>query len=154
MIKKTKQGYITFCNTNRNFKENEVLNGSFLIYESIEDSLRFTTLDDDKVIAKVTALDDFQLVDSDYYDYYNMVITNKLLINKIYSYNEIIDEMLNNKNELQIERFLKHFKLKEEDIEKFKKIHPYVDRAARFYQEGDLDAYNVGKHLIKKNKHQ
>ena len=110
MIKKTKQGYITFCNTNRNFKENEVLNGSFLIYESIEDSLRFTTLDDDKVIAKVTALDDFQLVDSDYYDYYNMVITNKLLINKIYSYNEIIEEIINNKNKIKIERFLKNIK--------------------------------------------
>jgi len=154
MLKNPKKGYITFCNSDREFKENEVLNGSFLVYESLQDSLRFTTLDDDKIITNVTVLDDYNLVDSDYYGYYNMIVTSKILINKIYSYDDIINEMLNNKNELQIKRFLKHFRLKDEDVNTFKQIHPYVEKAARFYQDGDETAYNFSetKTLSKKQQ--
>ena len=119
MIKKAKQGYITFLNIESEIKENDVLNGNFLVYESMQDSLRFTKLDDDKIVTKVTVLGDYKLVDSDYYGYFNMAVTDKVLIDKILTYDDVITEALNNKFGKYYINILTEGKLKNEAIDNY-----------------------------------
>ncbi len=116
----------------------------FHLCKNMEDTLRyFDAFKNSVTIAEV--LGSGKIVESfdDYYEYYNMYVTEKLRILKILTREEIINIELE-LNLDRVERFLSGFKLSKEEIELFKNkfnnnqtILQYIE----YYQKGNIDAF-------------
>lgn len=143
-----KIGYVAFNGKNA-VKIGDKFNDDFVMFPSIEDSLKNTT-EDEKTIAKVVALYPLENLESAYYGYYNMVYTKGIKIIEVLSYEQIIEEMTSDsKSDFAKIRFLESYKINPDDFEKFNKSYE-VWRAVEFYQKGNSNIYKEEpKKLIK-----
>lgn len=110
----------------------------------LEDTLRYVNgMEEEIIIAKVTASREILTFDDDYYGYFDISATRELTINHILSREEIINHMLN-RNNLAIERFIKGYKLTEDEINQIKAKFEHdisVSLAISYYQENDTETY-------------
>lgn len=142
-------GYVTF--NNNDVKENDIINEQILVYKSIEDSLRFFGINDDKTVTKVTVNGEFEKTGSKYYGYEDIIIANNIVIDEVLSYEQIIENMLNfGKNEVQLSRFLKSFKLNEEDKLEFLKKSLDVYLCTKYYQDNETNIYKKDRNELLK----
>jgi len=89
----------------------------FHFCKNIEDVLRyFDGLHDDIDICTVIGSGEYLLKEDEYYGYYDMYVTQHLEILKILSREEILAEM-NNMHYKRLERFIKGYKLSENELE-------------------------------------
>ena len=111
----------------------------------LEDTLRyFPAMEEEIKLAQVTGLGDFVTSEDDYWGYYDMYSTNILRIDKILNHEEIIDMYLKLRNPFRINRFLRGFKLTEEEVELFRLAYSddfTIQNTISYYQEGKLDTY-------------
>ena len=144
-------GFVTFYKE-EDIKEGNVLNKEVIIYPNLEDSLRFFTIEDEVVIASVSTTKYESLPDSDYYGYFNMKKASEIKIEKIYSYEEIIEIMTSKtKKEEKVDRFLQRFKIEEQDREKFIELSPLVKNSLELFQ-GQKEKTMVKKYGQNSNK--
>ena len=144
-------GFVTFYKSD-NIKEGDNLKKDIIMYPNIEDSLRFFTIEDDVVITQVSTNKCEELLDSDYYGYFNMKKASNFKIEKVYSYEEIIQIMTSKtKKEEKIERFIQRFKIEEKDREKFIELGRLVQKALELYQ-GSKEKTKVKKYGQNSNK--
>lgn len=137
-------GYITFKGEN-SVQENEEYNGKYIVFPSIEDSLKFSSPSEEKTIAMVEASDPFELADDDYYGYYNMIGATKVKIIHVLDYQEIITTMLDNsKRERARIKFLQGYKVHDEDLHKFEATGLDTWEAVEYYQRGNKSIYREG----------
>lgn len=143
------KGYVTF--KGENIKENDVVNEQILVYKSIEDSLRFFSINDDKTVTRVTVNGEYETTGSKYYGYEGIIIANNIVIDEVLSYEQIIENMLNfGKNEVQLSRFLKSFKLNEEDKLEFLKKSLDVYLCTKYYQDNETNIYKKDRNELLK----
>ena len=108
---KKNKGYVAFKGENK-LETGKIYEGNFTVFPTLEDSLKGASIDDEKTIAQVEALNITGILDSKYYGYYNMMNTEGIKILKVLSYKEIIDEMSSNsKSEFAKIRFLQGYKV-------------------------------------------
>ena len=144
-------GFVSFYKE-ENIKQGDIITKGNIIYQNIEDSLRFFSIGDDIIITKVSTQKYENLTDSDYYEYFNMKKSNLFVIEKIYSYDEIIEIMASKgKNEEKINRFLQKFKIKEEDKQKFIELGPWIKKSLELFQ-GQEEKILVKKYGQNNNK--
>lgn len=149
MVMENLKGYVTFINNE--VKENEKINEKILVYNSIEDSLRFTSIKDNKTITSVSVIGNYKKTDSKYYGYDDIIIANEIKINKILNYDDIIKKMLTEaKTEEKLCRFIQSFEINENDKELFSKKGIDVWLAVRYYQDGEVDVYEKNRHSLVK----
>ena len=114
-------------------------------------------MDDDIQIAEVVGFGDVVESFDNYYGYYDMYVASNIKILKILSREEIICRGLN-MPEYRSERFVKGYRLTDDEIDLFKskfKSHSNVIKAIAYYQEGDNNAYavdNDGYVYVKRKK--
>ena len=143
------KGYVTF--KGENIKENDVVNEQILVYKTIEDSLRFFDINEDKTITRVTVNGEIEKTSSKYYGYDDVIIANNIVIDEVLSYEQIIENMLNfGKNEVQLSRFLKSFKLNEEDKLEFLKKSLDVYLCTKYYQDNETNIYKKDRNELLK----
>ena len=144
------KGYVTF--KDKDIEEEKTINKNILVYNSIADSLRFFNLDDNKVITLVSVIGDYQKFNSEYYGYSDIILANNIKIKKILTYNEIIENMLvKDKTDEELSKFIKAYKLNEQDKERFSKISFDTWLAIKYFQDGQTGIYKEDtKSLIKK----
>lgn len=134
-------GYVAFKGENK-IEAGKTFKGNFTVFQTLEDSLKGASIDEEKTIAKVEALNITSILDSKYYGYYNMMNAEKIKILKVLSYEEVIDEMSSNaKSEFAKIRFLQGYKIKEKDLSKFTDLFG-VWQAVEYFQKGNTEIYN------------
>ena len=117
----------------------------FHMCTNLEDTLRyFNGFLDEVDICEVIGFGDFVIFEDNYYEYYDMYSVEKIQIIKKLSREEIINLMIN-KHEFRVIRFIQGYRLTSEEIELFK--NKFVNNisvlnALKYYQEGDLDIYS------------
>ena len=137
---KKNKGYVAFKGENK-LETGKIYEGNFTVFPTLEDSLKGTSIDDEKTIAQVEALNIIGILDSKYYGYYNMMNTEGIKILKVLSYKEIIDEMSSNsKSEFAKIRFLQGYKVNLEDLDKFTDSFG-VWQAVEYFQKGNTQIY-------------
>ncbi len=143
-----KIGYVAFDGNNA-VKVGEEFSSDFLVFPSIEDSLRATS-QEEKTIAKVLTLYPVEKLESTYYGYYNMIYTKGIKVIEVLPYEKVIEEMSSDsKSDFAKIRFLGSYKINPDDYEKFNKSYE-VWRAVEFYQKENANIYNEEpKNLIK-----
>ena len=89
---------------------------------------------------------------SEYYGYSDIILANNIKIKKILTYNEIIENMLvKDKTDEELSKFIKAYKLNEQDKERFSKISFDTWLAIKYFQDGQTGIYKEDtKSLIKK----
>ena len=143
------KGYVTF--KGENVKENDIIKEQILVYKTIEDSLRFFDINEDKTITRVTVNGEIEKTSSKYYGYDDVIIANNIVIDEVLSYEQIIENMLNfGKNEVQLSRFLKSFKLNEEDKLEFLKKSLDVYLCTKYYQDNETNIYKKDRNELLK----
>lgn len=119
--------------------------------ERLEDTLRYVDgMDDDIQIAEVVGYGDVVESFDNYYGYYDMYVASNIQIVKVLSREEIIRRGLN-MPEYRSERFVKGYRLTDDEIDMFKrkfKGNSNVLRAIAYYQEGDSDAYAIDQGYV------
>ena len=117
----------------------------------LEDTLRYVDgMSDDIQIAEVVGYGDVRESFDNYYGYYNMYVASNIQILRVLSREEIISKGLN-MPEYRSERFVKGYKLTDDEIDLFKGVFSDDDnvlRAIAYYQEGDEKAYDIDKEYI------
>lgn len=137
---KKNKGYVAFKGENK-LETGKIYEGNFTVFPTLEDSLKGASIDDEKTIAQVEALNITGILDSKYYGYYNMMNTEGIKILKVLSYKEIIDEMSSNsKSEFAKIRFLQGYKVNSEDLDKFTDSFG-VWQAVEYFQKGNTQIY-------------
>ena len=123
----------------------------FHFCERLEDTLRyFNGLDSEIQIAEVVGFGDIVKSFDNYYGYYDMYAASNIEIVRVLSREEIICNGLN-MPEYRSERFVKGYKLTDDEIDLFKGVFSDDDnvlRAIAYYQEGDGDAYKVDSQCV------
>ena len=143
------KGYVTFVN--EEVKENDIIERQILVYNSIEDSLRFVNITDNKEIAEVSVIGNYDITESKYYGYENIIIANEIKINKILNYDEIIRYMLSNaKTEEKLCRFIQSFEINESDKQLFSNKGIDTWLAVRYYQDGEAEIYEKDRYSLVK----
>lgn len=141
-------GYVTFEDSD--VKVGDIIKNDLIVYSTIPDSLKQCRIDSEKTVAMVSYSNYELLEDSEYYGYYNMKLSHECRIEKVYSYEEVINYMINDMpNELEIVKFLKTFSLSEEDKKKFSNISNIISRYIELYQPKESPKQKVkknGKH--------
>lgn len=138
---KKNKGYVAFKGENK-LETGKIYEGNFTVFSTLEDSLKGASIDDEKTIAQVEALNITGILDSKYYGYYNMMNTEGIKILKVLSYKEIIDEMSSNsKSEFAKIRFLQGYRVNSEDLDKFTDSFG-VWQAVEYFQKGNTKIYN------------
>lgn len=147
---KKQYGYVTF--TDGIVNPGTKLEGQIIVYPNIEDSLRFTELEDEKTISLVSYEKSQGITDSEYYGYYNMHVCNEIVVEKNYEYDEVVDIMLNGgKNEISMGKFIRSFKLSDADKERFASKDITTWKAIQYYQNDDRSIFKESeKQLVKK----
>ena len=116
----------------------------FHFCKNLEDTLRYYNGMSKLIkIASVKGIGKIKESYDDYYGYYDLYVTNKLYVERIYTREEIINYILN-KDPFYIERFLMGFKLTKEELEYFKMIFSDYSRIINtisYYQEGKINVY-------------
>ena len=144
-------GFVTFYK-NEDIKEGKIMNNDIIVYPNIEDSLRFFSINDDVVITKVSCDKCEDLLNSEYYGYFNMKKTDEVMIEKIYSYEDIISMMATGKmNEVKLLRFIDKFRINEEDKQRFRKLGCFVSNYLDLVQ-GEKEKTKVKKYGQNSNK--
>lgn len=144
-------GFVAFYKE-EDIKESEILEKDVIFYQNIEDSLRFFNIEDEIVITKISTDEQESLPDSDYYGYFNVNKTKKFKIEKVYSYDEIIDIMTSNTiNEVRLTRFINSFCIKEIDKPRFRKLGCFVSNHLELVQ-GSKEKVMVKKYGENSNK--
>lgn len=149
---KNNEGYVTFVN--RKVNVNDIISEGTIVYPTIEDSLRGTTIEDKKEIALVEILGSFENAESDYYGYYNMKLAKEIKVLQILSYDYIIEVMANNnKSESAKKRFIRSFRIAPKDYKKFDTFESW--EAIEAFQEGNLDIYreDIGEKVKRYGKY-
>lgn len=137
---KKNKGYVAFKGENK-LETGKIYEGNFTVFPTLEDSLKGASIDEEKTIAQVEALNITGILDSKYYGYYNMMNTEGIKILKVLSYKEIIDEMSSNsKSEFAKIRFLQGYKVNQEDLDKFTDSFG-VWQAVEYFQKGNTQIY-------------
>lgn len=137
---KKNKGYVAFKGENK-LETGKIYEGNFTVFPTLEDSLKGASIDEEKTIAQVEALNITGILDSKYYGYYNMMNTEGIKILKVLSYKEIIDEMSSNsKSEFAKIRFLQVYKVNPEDLDKFTDSFG-VWQAVEYFQKGNTQIY-------------
>jgi len=137
---KKNKGYVAFKGENKP-ETGKIYEGNFTVFPTLEDSLKGASIDDEKTIAQVEALNITGILDSKYYGYYNMMNTEGIKILKVLSYKEIIDEMSSNsKSEFAKIRFLQGYRVNSEDLDKFTDSFG-VWQAVEYFQKGNTQIY-------------
>lgn len=91
--------------------------------QRLEDTLRyFPAMEEEIKIAKVTSYEDYIVRDDEYYGYYDLYAARTISIDKILSHEDIIEEMIS-ANYAAATRFVKSFKLSEEELQRFKSVY-------------------------------
>lgn len=141
-------GYVTFEDSN--VKVGDVIKNNLIVYSTIPDSLRYCKINSEKTVAMISCSDYELLEDSEYYGYYNMKLSHECRVEKIYSYEEVINYMMNDMpNELEIAKFLKTFSLSEKDKKNFSSISNIISGYIDLYQPKEFPKQKVkknGKH--------
>lgn len=109
----------------------------------LEDGLRFFDgLNSDISIAKVISNGNIIENFDDYYDYYDLFVTNHIYIDHFLTRKEIID-YITLVNPIRAERFVQGYKLKEEEIKLLLNTFKYqlFENFINYYQYGDKDAF-------------
>lgn len=112
-----------------------------------EDALRyFDAINGDVDIACVESLGPIKEYYDDYYGYYDLYVTNSILIKHALTRKEFIIYMLNT-NENRIERLIQGFQLNEEELKIILEKYPTdkIYRAIEYYQRGNKDIYSSVK---------
>lgn len=136
---KNNEGYVTFVD--RKVNAGDIISGETIVYPTIEDSLRNTTIEDEKEIAFVEVLGSFETAESNYYGYYNMKLADEIRVLQILSYDSIIEVMSDSKkSESAKTRFIKSFRIKPEDYKKFDTFESW--EAIEAFQKGNPDIYS------------
>ena len=137
---KKNKGYVAFKGENK-LETGKIYEGNFTVFPTLEDSLKGASIDDEKTIAQVEALNITGILDSKYYGYYNMMNTEGIKILKVLSYKEIIDEMSSNsQSEFAKIRFLQGYRVNSEDLDKFTDSFG-VWQAVEYFQKGNTQIY-------------
>lgn len=141
-------GYVTFID--REINEGQELNEDTIVFPTLEDSLKNSYLEDNKTIAKVSYAEFKELGDSEYYGYYNMRLINHFKIEKILDHKMVMDLMCNpGINEMQLKKFIRSFKLTDEDKKRIIKLGPVIKSYIQCYQpmeKSKVLVKNNGKH--------
>ena len=134
------------------------VNGNgFHFCTKMEDTLRYVEAkDEDVVLTRVNSLGKQVKFDDEYYGFYDMYAASDILIEHVYTRDEIIEEFLNAPS-YRTDRFLRLYKLNEEEINLFRdsfKSDANIQNVLSYYQEHDLNTYeryyNRSKVLVKK----
>ena len=118
----------------------------FHFCKNIEDTLRyFDAIENDVLIAEVTASGYIVQYEDEYNGYYNMYSARTIRIDRIIDRKELIEMFLTKITfEERVKRFIQLFKLTEEEIEMFKEKYKdsiRIINAIKYYQEGETDIY-------------
>lgn len=120
----------------------------FHLCTNLEDTFRyFDTFSEDVCICEVKGLGENIIYNDEYYGYYDMYAVEKIEIIRIISREEIIKLGLN-LIDIRAIRFIQGYKLTNEEINLFKekfKNFPNILKAIAYYQEGNLNIYNIKK---------
>ena len=144
-------GFVSFYK-GENIKEGDVLQKEVLFYSTLEDSLRFFHIEDEIVVTQISTTEYEMLPDSDYYGYFNINKTKEFKVEKVYSYDEIIDMMTSMAvNEVRLTRFINSFAIKEEDKNRFRKLGCFVSNYLELVQ-GNKQKVMVKKYGENSNK--
>ncbi len=113
--------------------------------KNLVDVFRFgnTEKPNDFIVTKVVGYGDTQVVDDEYYGYYDMYVSRNLYIVKLLSREEIISQILTSP-EPDVLKFLSTFTLTPEEIVMFKQHFASNNRiisAIKYYQEKQEDTY-------------
>lgn len=114
-----------------------------------EDCLRyFDTMNVKVDIACVESLGILKEYYDEYYGYYNLYVTNSILIKHVLTREEFISYMLNT-NERGVERLIKGFKLNEEEIKMILERYPSdrLYKVVEYYQRRNCDIYSSAKSI-------
>lgn len=136
-------GYKTFTGEeSESIKPNDIMNyeEGVVIYDNPEDSLKNTTLDDEKKIVLVEGIGDFYSFNSDYYGYDNMRMFKTIKVVKILTEKEII-ERVNIINDFSAIRIIRDYRLPEEVKKSLSAKSEYLCDAINYYQNGKKDAF-------------
>ena len=133
----------------KTYSKNEQANNGmtdydFLVYSSIEDALRFFSINDEVDICRVIGFGDKTKHSDDFYGYYDMNTVEYLHIAKHLSRPEVI-QIAVGLNSTVAPRFFQSFRLTPEEITLFKEIFkgdPNVIKTIQYYQEHDLEAFS------------
>ncbi len=94
-------------------------------------------------LALVRGFGEMQCYDDEYFGYYDMYVCEGMEVLRILSHSEIIELALDLYN-YRIEKFIKTFKLTDDEIKIFKKVYgnnEYILDYISYYQENDEDAF-------------
>ena len=122
----------------------------------LEDTLRYVDgMNSNIQIAEVIGIGDIKKSSDEYYGYYDMYVASSLFIVKILSRDEIVRLGLQ-MPDFRSERFVKGYRLTDEEIELFKNKfseNSQVLNAIAYYQEGDHSVYErKSNHIYVKKK--
>lgn len=123
----------------------------FHFVKQLEDGLRFFDGMNKKIeIVKVNSLGQLKEYRDDYYEYYDLYVTDKIKLEHILTRKEIIDYILNTTPE-RAERFIQGYKLTKEELELIKICfkNKNLNNAIEYYQNDNKDIYT--KQLRSKN---
>ncbi len=124
----------------------------FHYVERLEDGLRyFDGLNNEIDIALVYPLGDTVEGYDEFYEYFNMFVTDKLYIDHVLSREEILDYTLHI-SELSAARLIKGYRLTkdEQDIIKEHFHNDYINKTIDYYQNNNIHAYDKVKKKVKK----
>ena len=112
--------YQTNSNVSFGYNSGDEVTG-YHFCKNLEDTLRYVDgINDDIKIAEVIGSGNIVIYNDEYYGYYDMYSAEIIDIIHILTREEIINKVLYSKNEYAAERFIKGFKLTNEELEKFK----------------------------------
>ena len=119
----------------------------FHFAKRLEDTLRYTNLDSDQIIiTEVTALGNVVTFSDEYYGYYDLYVTDKIIINRVLSRKEIIDYIID-LDEDRICRFISLMKLSPKEIRAFLDKSERVLKTIEYYQLDNKDAFKGNSFL-------
>lgn len=148
--KKFQTGKIYKANGNIEFKKN-----GFHMCTNLEDIFRyFDAINDEIIICKVKGNGKVSSYNDEYNGYYDMYCVEEIEIIKQLTREEIIEIGLN-LNDFRVIRFIKGYKLTNEEIEQFKttfKDWNHVLKAISYYQEGNKQVYEQNYLKLTKRK--
>lgn len=123
----------------------DLINSKFSFAKNMEDSLKFqvnAVNKENPIIAQVTGIGDTKRIDSEYYEFFNLYNSKDILIDKIFTEKEIIEQALNLSQD-RMERFVSMYHLTDEQMQLFKNRHINVDLAMLYFQKNILDVYKL-----------
>lgn len=123
----------------------DLINSKFSFAKNMEDSLKFQVNSVNKenpIIAQVTGIGDTRRIDSEYYEFFNLYNSKDILIDKIFTEKEIIEQALNLSHD-RMARFVSMYHLTGEEMQLFKNRHINVDLAMLYFQKNILDVYKL-----------